>query len=305
MNSPSSSSFVILDSSNGLLLTPTVVSDNYLSENETDTNTMVTRTKKIFVGGLSANTTVDDVKKYFEQYGKVEDAMLMFDKATQRHRGFGFVTFENEDVVDKVCDIHFHEINNKMVECKKAQPKEVMYAQQMAKGKAALQRGVYGDLLSAYVYGLNRMPATYAAPIYPFSPGQTAISLHQQHNLYGTDVARFHNRLPAYFAAGIPGSAQISYIPAGALQTPTLAPGEQRYFEYPITTQQLQPGRADAMALSNAIHRETLLQRSANGTLDFFPPDGTTYLQPTSPTSTGIPLATSLIGAYANGFHGH
>lgn len=32
---------------------------------------LVTRTKKIFVGGLSVNTTIEDVKHYFDQFGKV------------------------------------------------------------------------------------------------------------------------------------------------------------------------------------------------------------------------------------------
>jgi len=89
---------------------------------------MVTRTKKMFVGGLSSTTSVDDVKAYFEQFGKVEDAMLMYDKQTQRHRGFAFVTFESEETVDKVVDVHYHDINNKTVECKKAQPKALMDA---------------------------------------------------------------------------------------------------------------------------------------------------------------------------------
>ena len=44
---------------------------------------MVTRTKKIFVGGLSAQSTLEDVKNYFEQFGKVRKG----DRRTDRGEG--------------------------------------------------------------------------------------------------------------------------------------------------------------------------------------------------------------------------
>ncbi|CAM8921411.1 unnamed protein product [Rhodiola kirilowii] len=83
------------------------------------------RTKKIFVGGLASTVTENDFKNYFEQFGAITDVVVMYDHNTQRPRGFGFITFESEDAVDKVLLKTFHELNGKMVEVKRAVPKEL------------------------------------------------------------------------------------------------------------------------------------------------------------------------------------
>jgi RNA recognition motif-containing protein len=49
---------------------------------------------KLFVGGLSWDTTTEDLTNAFAKFGTVIDATVILDRTTGRSRGFGFVTFE-------------------------------------------------------------------------------------------------------------------------------------------------------------------------------------------------------------------
>ncbi len=47
--------------------------------------------KNIYVGNLSFQATVDDLRDLFSQYGTVTRAQIVTDRETGRSRGFGFV----------------------------------------------------------------------------------------------------------------------------------------------------------------------------------------------------------------------
>jgi hypothetical protein len=50
---------------------------------------------KLFVGGLSTDTTAADLRRWFERFGDFVDAMVVADRGTGRSRGFGFVSFRS------------------------------------------------------------------------------------------------------------------------------------------------------------------------------------------------------------------
>ncbi|PRQ36724.1 putative DAZ-associated protein 1, RNA recognition motif 2 [Rosa chinensis] len=82
------------------------------------------RTKKIFVGGLPPTLTEEEFREYFEAYGHVTDVVVMYDQNTGRPRGFGFISFDTEDAVDRVLHKTFHDLSGKQVEVKRALPKD-------------------------------------------------------------------------------------------------------------------------------------------------------------------------------------
>ena len=76
---------------------------------------------KIFVGGLSWQTTEETLRYHFEQYGEVVSVEVMRDRNTGDPRGFAFVVFKDDPTVELVMQNLPHEINHKVVDVKRAQ----------------------------------------------------------------------------------------------------------------------------------------------------------------------------------------
>ncbi len=80
--------------------------------------------KKLFVGGLSWDTTDDGLREAFAVHGEITEAKVITDRDTGRSRGFGFVTFaQDEDAKTAIAKTDGTSLDGKTIKVNEAQEK--------------------------------------------------------------------------------------------------------------------------------------------------------------------------------------
>ncbi|XP_077391963.1 heterogeneous nuclear ribonucleoprotein A3 isoform X1 [Festucalex cinctus] len=80
--------------------------------------------RKLFIGGLSFETTEESLRAHFEQWGTLTDCVVMKDPGSKRSRGFGFVTYSSMLEVDDAMKARPHKVDGRVVEPKRAVSRE-------------------------------------------------------------------------------------------------------------------------------------------------------------------------------------
>ncbi len=81
--------------------------------------------KKLYVGGLSYQTTQQALEDHFSQAGVVTSATIITDRMTGRSKGFGFVEMANDDEADNAINMfHGKEFDGRSLTVNEARPME-------------------------------------------------------------------------------------------------------------------------------------------------------------------------------------
>jgi RNA recognition motif-containing protein len=76
--------------------------------------------RRLFLGRLSFNTTEEMVREYFERFGSLAEVAIMKFPDSGKSRGFGFITFDRAQSADDCQAARPHELDGKIIECKRA-----------------------------------------------------------------------------------------------------------------------------------------------------------------------------------------
>lgn len=81
--------------------------------------------KKLYVGNLPFALTEDQLKEHFSKYGEITEVVLITDRRTGRSKGFGFVTFAEDEVANKAMEeMNGKELEGRSIRVSEARPLE-------------------------------------------------------------------------------------------------------------------------------------------------------------------------------------
>jgi len=78
---------------------------------------------KIYVGNLSFQTSENDMRELFSQFGEVKDATILLDRETGRSRGFGFVEMDDDAGREAIGALDGKEFGGRNLKVNEARPR--------------------------------------------------------------------------------------------------------------------------------------------------------------------------------------
>ncbi|KAJ8633476.1 hypothetical protein MRB53_026812 [Persea americana] len=168
---------------------------------------------KIFVGGLAWETQRDTMRRYFEQFGEIQEAVVITDKSTGRSKGYGFVTFKDPDSAMRACQDPSPVIDGRRANCNLAslgarpsRPPTPQHGVGGFKSIAGSAPPLYHGSSTAYFNQHAQYPFPYSAygysnysqeNVYPMNY-YTVYGGQQFSPYYTTGAGIYHNYSPYY-----------------------------------------------------------------------------------------------------------
>ncbi|KAH0694096.1 hypothetical protein KY285_021193 [Solanum tuberosum] len=193
---------------------------------------------KVFVGGLAWETPTDVMRRYFEQFGEILEAVIITDKNTGKSKGYGFVTYRDPESARRACDNPNPVIDGRRANCNIAslgRPRP-----SPPRGAAAAPLPLHPPPATPMIYspyGYATYPPDYyhqAAGMYnPGTYQQAAAAAHYYQQMYGSSSSPSPAYYYGYSMQGSRGtfSAAATGHHHQRFQGPTAS-----YLYYPTTT---------------------------------------------------------------------
>jgi hypothetical protein len=194
---------------------------------------------KLFIGGLAWHTDDTSLRQKFEEFGLVDEAVVVKDRDTGRSRGFGFVRFGNEEDAQRAIDnMNNTDFDGRTIRVDKASDTGSRGNGGRGTGPTggygqstftpAYGRGGYGQPMPTGAAGMPGM-AYGSAPPNPQAPYGMMPNPYAQPNSYGRGYGQQQPAQAGYPQQGWPGYGYPDPTQQGQQQQPQPQNGQSGY----------------------------------------------------------------------------